>query len=91
MPKKGRLSKADQEPNKMKPLAMRRQHPAVESAINNLEQRGLDRSGDQTDLPTVALAVVALNVHRLGRLVREKELPDAKAESTRSLNQAKIE
>ena len=54
--------------------AMRRQHPAVEPAINNLEQRGLDRvraKGSDRFAHTVALAVVALNVHRLGRLVRD--------------------
>ena len=53
---------------------MRRQHPAVESAINNLEQRGLDRvraKGSDRFAHTVALAVASLNVHRLGRLVRD--------------------
>ena len=78
LPKKGRLSKADQEREQDETfVAMRRQHPAVESAINNLEQRGLDRvraKGSDGFAQTVALAVVALNVHRLGRLVREKEL-----------------
>ena len=55
--------------------AMRRQHPAVESAINNLEHRGLDRvrsKGREGFTRTVALAVVALNVHRLGRVLRQQ-------------------
>ena len=44
LPKKGRLSKADREREQGETFAaMRRQHPAVESAINNLEHRGLDR------------------------------------------------
>ena len=54
---------------------MRRQHPAVESAINNLEHRGLDRvrsKGPKGFARTVALAVVALNVHRLGRVLRQQ-------------------
>ena len=53
--------------------AMRRQHPAVESAINNLEHRGLNRvrsKGREGFARTVALSVVALNVHRLGRVLR---------------------
>ena len=44
LPRKGRLSKADREREGADEfVAARRQHPAVESAINNLEQRGLDR------------------------------------------------
>ena len=44
LPRKGRLSVADREREEAQPFAeARRQHPAVESAINNLEHRGLDR------------------------------------------------
>ena len=49
---------------------MRRQHPAVESAINKFEHRGLDlvrSKGSEGFARIVALSVVALNVHRLGR------------------------
>ena len=56
-------------------VVMRRQHPAVESAINNLEHRGLDRvrsKGPDGFARTVALSVVALNVHRIGRLLRQQ-------------------
>ena len=44
LPRKGRLSKAgrDREQGAVF-VAMRRQHPAIESVINNLEHRGLDR------------------------------------------------
>ena len=44
----------------------RQQHPAVESAINNLEQRGLDRvrtRGADGFSRTVALSILALNLH----------------------------
>lgn len=43
MPKKRRLSWMDKERESAPDFAAgRRQHPAVESAINNLNQRGLD-------------------------------------------------
>ena len=76
LPKKGRLSKADREREQGETfVAMRRQHPAVESAINNLEHRGLDRvrsKGRKGFARSVALAVVALNVHHLGRVLRQQ-------------------
>ena len=56
--------------------AARRQHPAVESAINALEHRGLDRvrsRGDDGFARTVALSVLAANLHRLGQLLRQRE------------------
>ena len=74
--KKGRLSKAERDREQGETFAaMRRQHLAVESAINNLEHRGLDRvrsKGREGFARTVALAVVALNVHRLGRVLRQQ-------------------
>ena len=76
LPKKGRLSKADRELEQGETFAaMRRQNPAVESAITNLEHHGLDRvqsKGRKGFARTVALAVVALNVHRLGRVLRQQ-------------------
>ena len=54
---------------------MRRQHPAMESAINNPEQRGLDRvraKGSKGFARTGASSVVSLNAHRLGRLLRQE-------------------
>ena len=76
LPRKGRLSKADREHEQGETfLAMRRQHPAVESTINNLEHRGLDRvrsKGRKGFARSVDLAVVALNVHRLGRVLRQQ-------------------
>ena len=76
LPKKGRLSKAERDREQGETFAaMRRQHPAVESAINNLEHRGLDRvrsKGREGFARTVALSDVALNVHRLGRVLRQQ-------------------
>ena len=76
LPKKGRLSKADRDREQGETFAaMCRQHLAVESAINNLEHRGLDRvrsKGRKGFARSVALAVVALNVHRLGRVLRQQ-------------------
>ena len=77
LPQKGYLSKADQlreqEPGW---VAARRQHPAVESAINNLEHRGLERirsHGADGFERTVALSVLAANLHRIGLLLQRRE------------------
>ena len=76
LPKKGYLNKADLERERDESFAaMRRQHPAVESAINNLEHRGLDRvlaQGPGGFARVVALSVAAMSVHRIGLLVLRK-------------------
>ena len=77
LPKKGRGSEADRE-RETQPTFVdaRRQHPAVESCINNLEHRGLDRvrtCGAAGFERTVALSVVACNLHRLGLLLQRRE------------------
>ena len=76
LPKKGYLSRAARERERGEEFAaMRRMHPAVESAINNLEQRGLDRilaRGPDGFARMTALSVLALNIHRIGLLLRRK-------------------
>ena len=76
LPKKGYLNRADREREQGEIFtAMRRKHPAVESAINNLEHRGLDRvqaHGADGFARVVALSVVAMNVHRIGLLLRRR-------------------
>ena len=74
LPKKGRKSKSDtarEEDPEFK--AMRKQHPAVESAINHLEHHGLDRvyahGADGFDR-SVSLSILGANIHRLGQLLR---------------------
>ena len=77
MPKKGRLSQKDRQREQAPDFAeARRQHPAIESAINNLNQRGLSlirTHGEEGFARTVALVVVAANIHRLGKLVKKKQ------------------
>ena len=77
LPKKGYLSKADRERETDEAfVSARRAHPAVESAINALEHRGLDRvrsCGASGFEATVALSVLAANLHRLGRLLKARE------------------
>jgi transposase, IS5 family len=79
IPKKGRLSKADQErENDPEFVVRRRAHPAVESAINALEVHGLDRCldhGIEGFKRYVALGVLARNIQRLGAILREHERP----------------
>ena len=77
LPGKGRRNRAAREREEAEGFAaMRRQHPAVESAINSLEHRGLDRvrtHGTEGFARMVALSVLAGNLHRLGRLLRQQE------------------
>jgi len=77
LPKKGRLSAQDKEHEYSDDfIQARHQHSAVESCINNLEVRGLDRClsyGRQGFERHVALSVVACNLHRIGLLLQRQE------------------
>jgi IS5 family transposase len=77
MPKKGKLSQARREHEAAPEFVdLRRQHSAVESAINALEVHGLDRCldhGIDGFKRYVALAVVARNIQRLGAILRQQE------------------
>jgi len=70
LPKTGRLSAADKARESHDAFVQGRcQHPAVESCINHLEHRGLDRcraTGKDGFERYVALSIVAANPHRLG-------------------------
>lgn len=78
LPKKGKLSKANQETECSEEfIQARRQHSGVESAINALENHGLDRCPDHGIVGFrryVSLAVVARNIQILGDIVQEKEV-----------------
>jgi len=78
LPKKGRLSAKDKEVEQSEQFVeSRRQHSAVESSINALENHGLDRCLDHGlhgFKRYVALAVLARNIQILGHLIQQKEL-----------------
>ena len=78
MPKKGRLSKKDEEFERSGEFVeARKKHSAVESAINALENHGLDICPDHGVFGFkryVGLAVVARNLQLLGAAIREREL-----------------
>ena len=77
LPGRGYLSEADREREAEESfVAARRAHPAIESAINGLEHRGLDRvrsHGADGFARTVALSVLAANLHRIGLLLQKRE------------------
>ncbi|MCY4264732.1 MAG: hypothetical protein OXE78_07740 [Gammaproteobacteria bacterium] len=77
LPRKGRLSKAVRERESEEDFVEARcQHPVVESAINALDHRGLDRTrnyGAESFANTVVLSILASNMHRLGDLLRKRE------------------
>ena len=76
-PAKGRLSQAAREREQSPEfVAARQAHPAVESAINNLERRGLDRvwaDGSAGFERIVGLSVLAANLHRIGLLLQRRD------------------
>ena len=78
LPKKGRLSAKDKKIEHSEEFVKsRRQHSSVESAINALENHGLDRCldhGFHGFKRYVALAVVARNIQILGHLIQQREL-----------------
>ena len=88
LPKKGRLTQADREREGEPEFREARQaHPGVESAINNLEQRGLSRvlsrvlsRGADGFERMVGLAMVAANLHRIGLVLQRRERARLKAE-----------
>ena len=77
LPRKGKLSQEAQAVENAEDFVKaRRQHSAVESAINALEVHGLDRCPDHGIRGFeryVALAVVARNIHRIGAILHEQE------------------
>jgi len=78
MPKKGKLSKKNKEYEYSEAfIKSKRQHSAVESAINALENHGLDRCRDigiKGFKRYVALAVLGRNIQSLGNHIQQKEL-----------------
>lgn len=77
LPKKGRLSSTDKTREYADEfIQAKKQHSAVESAINALQVHGLDKCPDHgLDALEryVALAVLSRNIQIVGRIVRERE------------------
>jgi hypothetical protein len=78
LPRKGKLSAINREIEDSKEFkAARRRHSAVESAINALENHGLDRCPDhgiEGFKRYVALAIVARNIQIIGHMLQQKEV-----------------
>jgi len=78
LPKKGRLSAVDREREESAWfIRARRQHPAVESAINALDNHGLDRCPDHGIdgfRRYVGLAILARNIQVVGHILQQKAL-----------------
>jgi transposase, IS5 family len=78
LPKKGKRNKIEQKRESSKEfIKARKQHPAVESAINALETHGLDRCPDKGEIHYkryVAMAITSSNLHKLGSILIGKEL-----------------
>ncbi len=76
LPKKGKLGSKDRErQGEEEFVEARRRHPAVESAINGLNHKGCEKvrvHGKEGFARSVALSVLAANIHRLGVLVRNE-------------------
>jgi hypothetical protein len=77
LPKKGKLSKANQECEYAPEFKQaKKQHSAVESAINALEVHGLDKCldhGIDAFERYVGLAVLSRNIQKLGTIKRDME------------------
>jgi IS5 family transposase len=81
LPRKGRL-REDDKAREHSPefVEKRRRHSAVESAINAIENHGLDRCLDHGldgFKRYVALAVVARNIQLIGKIVQSRQLAEA--------------
>jgi hypothetical protein len=78
LPKKGKLSLKDKEIEHSEGFIQARyQHSAVESAINAVENHGLDRCldhGIKGFKRYVALAVIGRNIQVLGNIIQQREL-----------------
>jgi IS5 family transposase len=77
LPKKGKLSLRDKEVEHSEAFVQgKKKHSAVESAINALENHGLDRCPDhgmEGFTRYAALAVLARNLQILGHMIQQKE------------------
>lgn len=87
MPKKGKLNKEEKEEEKEVVFKRyRNRHSAIESNINELEHRGLDRCPDRKESNFnryVGLACIAYNLHKIGQaMLRKKQRKDIALKQT---------
>jgi len=87
IPKKGKRSLADLErENAPKFIKAKRAHSAVESNINELEHRGLNRCPDKGIKGMhryVGLAVIAYNLRRIGQILLQKDREELRRKQTK--------
>jgi len=92
LPKKGKWSKADRERESTEAfVTARKQHPAIESAINALEVHGLDRCPDhglEGFKRYVAWSIVGRNLIKIGAIVQQKEREQLEKERQREYRKA---
>ena len=85
LPRKGKLSEKNRKIERSATfVAFRKQHAAVESAINALESHGLDRCRDHGlhgFKRYVALAVLSRNIQKIGAAIRENALKRIKRQN----------
>jgi IS5 family transposase len=94
LPKKGKLSKSDQLMEYSEEFVLgRRKHSGVESAINGLENHGLDRCLDRGLYGFkryVSFAVLARNIEKLGSLIRQQQLKSLKRKERKNKQELEI-
>ena len=88
LPKKGKWSKADRERESTDTfIAARKQHPAIESAINALEVHGLDRCPDHGIdgfKRYISWSIVGRNLIKIGAILQQKEREKLKRKQQRA-------
>ena len=92
MPKKGKPNKNEKaEEGEAEFKKKRRHHSAVESNINELEHRGLDRCPDQgydAFKRYVGVGVMSYNLHRIGKeILKQKRLEEKSRQHLRAQSQ----
>ncbi len=84
MPKKGKRNKEEEkEETNKRYRKLRKQHNAIESNINELEHRGLNRCPDRGEThfnSYIALGITAYNLKKQGKELRHQEIEKLKKE-----------
>ena len=92
MPKNGKLNKEEKALESAPAFKrLKNKHSAIESNINELEHRGLNRVPNRTRRTFdsyIGLAVTAYNLHKIGRKLQAIYLEEEKAKKKAKLLQA---